>query len=87
MIAKELTWLEAQGRHDRQYNPLPLDNLNSNIVCKDALINPDGSLTQWPECDAIIGNPPYQSKNKMQKEFGVEYLSKLRAAYPYIAKK
>ena len=84
MIAKELTWLEAQGRHDRQYNPLPLDNLESNIVCSDALINKDGTQKQWPVCDVIIGNPPYQSKNKMQKEFGTEYLNNLRSAYPTI---
>jgi type II restriction/modification system DNA methylase subunit YeeA len=84
MIAKELTWLEAQGRHDRQDKPLPLDNLDSNILCQDALINDDGSQRQWPDCDAIIGNPPYQSKNKMQKEFGIEYLNKIREAYPDI---
>jgi hypothetical protein len=54
---------------------LPLDNLDKNIRCEDALFNP------WPECDAIIGNPPFQSKNKMQQEFGPAYVQKLRAAY------
>jgi hypothetical protein len=57
---------------------LPLDNLDQNIRFQDALFNP------WPECDAIIGNPPYQSKNKMQKEFGPAYVKKLRKAYPVI---
>jgi SAM-dependent methyltransferase len=57
---------------------LPLDNLDKNIVCADAL------FTQWPEVDAIIGNPPFQSKNKMQQEFGVAYMQKLRKAYPAI---
>jgi hypothetical protein len=57
---------------------LPLDNLDKNIRCEDALFNP------WPECDAIIGNPPFQSKNKMQQEFGPAYMQKLRAAYPAI---
>jgi type II restriction/modification system DNA methylase subunit YeeA len=57
---------------------LPLDNLDKNIRCLDALFNP------WPECDAIIGNPPFQSKNKMQQEFGPVYVQKLRAAYPAI---
>ena len=32
---------------------LPLDNLDENIVCADALFTP------WPEADAIIGNPPF----------------------------
>jgi len=57
---------------------LPLDNLDDNIRCADALFTP------WPEADAIIGNPPFQSKNKMQQEFGPAYVQKLRAAYPAI---
>ena len=57
---------------------LPLENLNKNIVCADALFTP------WPKCDAIIGNPPFQSKNKMQQEFGPAYVQKLRAAFPAI---
>jgi hypothetical protein len=32
---------------------LPLDNLDANILCADALFTP------WPEVDAIIGNPPF----------------------------
>jgi len=57
---------------------LPLDNLDDNIKCADALFTP------WPEADAIIGNPPFQSKNKMQQEFGPPYVQKLRKAYPAI---
>lgn len=60
-------------------SPLPFDNLDGNIVVADAL------FTDWPEVDAIIGNPPYQSKNKMQEEFGPAYLQKLRAAYPDVS--
>lgn len=37
--------------------PLPLDNLDQNIRCDDAL------FCDWPEVDTIIGNPPYQAKN------------------------
>ncbi len=74
MIAKELSITEAFDNEET----LPLDNLNANIICDDAL------FTQWPEVDAIIGNPPFQSKNKMQQEFGVEYINKLRKAYPEV---
>ena len=85
MIAKELTYVDA-GRedHDNKHLPLPLDNLDQNILCADALLNDEGEKRQWPDADAIIGNPPYQSKNKMQQEFGVEYLNKLRKVYPEI---
>jgi hypothetical protein len=55
--------------------PLPLDNLDDYIICKDAL------FSDWPPADAIIGNPPYQSKNKMQEEFGAEYVAQLRKRY------
>jgi len=55
--------------------PLPFDNLDENIVCKDAL------FIEWPEVDVIISNPPYQSKNKMQEEFGREYLNRLHDSY------
>jgi len=77
MVAKEITIKEATDNADA----LPLDNLDENIICADALLNDDGTQKQWPEVDAIIGNPPYQSKNKMQKEFGKEYINKLRSVY------
>lgn len=57
-------------------HPLPLDNLDDNIIEGDAL------FTSWPRVDAIIGNPPFQSKNKLQREMGAAYVKKLRAAYP-----
>lgn len=57
---------------------LPLDNLDANIILGDALFD------AWPECEAIVGNPPFQSKNKLQKELGATYLNTLRAAYPDI---
>lgn len=54
---------------------LPLDNLDGNIKCDDAL------FCEWPETNAIIGNPPFQSKNKMQQEFGPAYVSRVREKY------
>ena len=83
-IPLKLTWLEQKEDHDNKFSPLPLDNLDNNIICVDALLDENNNPRQWPEADAIIGNPPYQSKNKMQKEFGMEYLNRLRAAYPEI---
>lgn len=57
---------------------LPLDNLDSNILHGDALFE------NWPPSKTVIGNPPYQSKNKAQREMEPGYLHKLRAAYPQI---
>lgn len=86
MIAKELTVLDATEGDDQQA-ALPLDNLDANIVCADALLLPDGQPQPWPAVEVIIGNPPYQSKNKMQQEFGAAYMNQLRAAYPAISGK
>ena len=58
---------------------LPLDNLNKNIICEDAL------FCEWPAATYIIGNPPFQSKTKMVKEFGRDYVDKIRARYPNIS--
>lgn len=59
-------------------DPLPLDDLGDNLVCQDAL------FATWPPAGIIIGNPPFQSKNKMQEEFGAEYVQRLRKRYPEV---
>lgn len=50
--------------------------MDDNIKAEDAL------FCQWPKAHAIVGNPPYQAKNKMQGEYGPAYLNQLREAYP-----
>lgn len=84
MLAKKLALDEAMatlGRDEMElgfYDGLPLDNLDNNIKRTDAL------FTDWPQVETVIGNPPFQSKNKMQEELGVPYLHKLRARHPDI---
>jgi N-6 DNA Methylase len=56
---------------------LPLDNLNNNIVCNDAL------YSEWPKVDAIIGNPPFVGGNRrLREELGDEYVEKLYKNFP-----
>lgn len=45
----------------------------------------DALFMPWPAVDAIVGNPPFQAKNKMQGEFGADYVRRLRARYPEIS--
>ena len=83
MIAKKLAVDEARkmiGQEQEElgysdHEALPLDNLDQNILNKDALFEP------WPEADVIVSNPPYQSKNKIQEELGIEYINRLRDLY------
>lgn len=87
MLAKEIAiketkeWVDTiqTGIGFHLEETLPLDNMDQNILYADAL------FTKWVQADVIIGNPPYQSKNKMQKEYGIEYLNKVWEAYPQIS--
>ncbi len=83
MLAKKLALDEATAALERNQvelpledHALPLDNLDPNIICDDAL------FAAWPEVDAIIGNPPYQSKNKMIDELGRAYVNRVRRKIP-----
>src|SRR5438445_9737291 len=79
MLAKELELIEAQKLTETdqlliEEKPLPLDNLDNNIICADAL------FTGWPTADAIVGNPPYLGSKLLKPEYGIEYVDKLRKA-------
>lgn len=87
LLAKELSLVETRARLLTEApdleglesdQALPLENLDKNIRCEDAL------FTKWPHANAIIGNPPYQSKNKMQAEYGRAYLNRLRDEFPEV---
>ncbi len=78
MIAKKLV---AVDELDLNENALPLDNLNDNIQVADAL------LTDWPDFDACIGNPPYLGWNKIKPEYGAEYVNKVRAKFSNVSGK
>jgi len=88
MIAKELAIDESQAWIDSEQldlpiefdAALPLDNLDDNIKSDDAL------FCEWPEADAIVGNPPYLGSRYLAKEHGYEYANKLYAAYADVPK-
>ena len=55
---------------------LPLDTLDKNIVCQDAL------FSEWVKANAIIGNPPFLGGKKLRLELGDEYTEKIYQAFP-----
>ena len=86
MLAKRIAlaetrdnWFAENGDLPLEFeSALPLDNLDANIICGDAL------FLEWPKTDTIVGNPPFQSKNKMQQEFGPAYVNRVRRHYPEV---
>ncbi len=55
---------------------LPLDSLNNNIVCKDAL------FTEWVKVDAIVGNPPFLGGKQMRLQLGDRYVDRVFKRFP-----
>jgi type II restriction/modification system DNA methylase subunit YeeA len=57
---------------------LPLDTLDQNIVCRDALFE------EWFPADAIIGNPPFLGGKSYASELGDEYVEKVFRKFPCV---
>jgi type I restriction-modification system DNA methylase subunit len=85
-IAKKIAFEERKaqafalaGQVEMDIDPsLPLDNLDRNVLCADAL------FTEWPEVDAIVGNPPFLGGLKIRSELGADYLERLQASFPAV---
>jgi SAM-dependent methyltransferase len=85
MLAKEQEIREAEKLRDSDgllvlEKPLPLDKLDANILCADAL------FTEWPKADAIIGNPPYLGSRYIAQELGYDYARRLHERFPDVPK-
>jgi len=74
----EIQWMRRHG-FDLSRNPI-LRSLDQ-IACRDAIMNVDGSEATWPDCTAIIGNPPFLGAKRMRAELGDDYTDRLRQCY------
>jgi len=72
MIARKV----AIDQHGLSEPALPLDVLDNNIVCQDAL------FSDWVKADAIIGNPPFLGGKKLRQELGDKYVKKIQQRFP-----
>lgn len=74
----EIQWMRKNG-FDAARDPIlrPLDT----IECRDALIEQDGSKTDWPAADVIVGNPPFLGGKLMRTGLGDAYVDNLFAAW------
>jgi type II restriction/modification system DNA methylase subunit YeeA len=74
----EIQWMRWHGFAVAR-NPI-LRKLD-HIQCRDALLNEDGSEAEWPEAEAIVGNPPYLGAKLMKGRLGVKETEQIRAAF------
>ncbi len=52
----------------------PIDSIEH----RDAILNPDGTEPDWPECEVLVGNPPFLGDKNMRTEMGDKYVEALR---------
>lgn len=74
----EIQWMRRNG-FDAARNPIlrPLET----IECRDAVLAADGTRAEWPEADAVVGNPPFLGASRILGEMGDDYTATLRAAW------
>ncbi|AVQ00383.1 class I SAM-dependent DNA methyltransferase (plasmid) [Ahniella affigens] len=74
----EIQWMIQNGYGAKKQPILqPLDQIEH----RDALINADGSEAEWPQCDVVVGNPPFVGDKKMLGELGEQYVAALRKCF------
>ena len=74
----EIQWMRRNG-FDAARNPI-LRTLG-NIQQRDAIVDPEGSATVWPDADAILGNPPYLGAKLLKRKLGVPETAAIRAVF------
>jgi type II restriction/modification system DNA methylase subunit YeeA len=57
---------------------LPLDSLDNNIVCQDAL------FSEWTKADAVIGNPPFLGGKHIRMSLNDEYVDRIFKHFPKV---
>lgn len=75
----EIQWCQRNGR---PINKNPILHSLDGIQHRDALLNDDGTETEWPTADVIVGNPPFLGGSKKRGELGGDYFKALAKAYP-----
>ena len=74
----EIQWMRRNGFSESR-DPIlkPLDT----IECRDAILASDDTEPDWPEADAVIGNPPFLGGKLLITRLGEDYVSRMFATY------
>ena len=70
-------WMLRNGFGTSEPVLSPLDT----IACRDAILSPAGTDPDWPEADAVIGNPPFLGGKLLVRGLGEDYVARLFDAY------
>ncbi|MGH8901814.1 MAG: DNA methyltransferase [Egibacteraceae bacterium] len=77
-VSRLVLWMGhklAADRHGTAEPPLPLPDLSETIVKGDAL------ELDWPEVEAIIGNPPFNGSQHLRQALGDRYVAGLQRMF------
>ena len=74
----EIQWMRRNGFAEAR-DPIlkPLDT----IECRDAILTRDNTEPDWPEADAVIGNPPFLGGKRLISNLGEDYVSRMFVTY------
>ena len=74
----EIQWMRRSGF---EVGMRPVLKPLTNIQCRNAIINEDGSPATWPPADVVVGNPPYLGAKLLKRRLGVAMTQSVRALY------
>ncbi len=74
----DIQWMRRNGMKTKS-DPI-LRALNT-IENRDAILNEDGSETDWPTADVIVGNPPFLGAKSMFRSLGRPETKRIRNAF------
>lgn len=83
-LARVTIWigeLQWQMKNAAGIKRAPILGRLDGIVCRDALLNPDGSEVTWPKADVVVGNPPFLGGKRLLSQLGEDYVARLFEAY------
>ena len=73
----EIQWMRRKRFAGVPDPPKPLDT----IECRDAILSADDSEPDWPEADAVVGNPPFLGGKLLISHLGEEYVARMFSTY------
>ena len=74
----EIQWMRRNGFAEARDPVLkPLDT----IECRDAILSAGDSEPDWPEVDAVVGNPPFLGGKLLISHLGEDYVARMFSTY------